>query len=142
MAKESHSIFGAAFFPIWVVLCLTCVICACSRNVDPRLKTAESIMEEHPDSALMILDEYKFASNSTLGDSALYGLLLTHARYKNFIDETNDSLISASASYFMEHNDPERASKSLFLKGMIQMRTQKFGAATLSFINGLDAARE
>lgn len=127
---------------IWGIIIALCLGCGCNRKVDSRLALAESIMDEHPDSALMVLNEYTFAPNSTSSDRALYGLLITHARYKNFIDETNDSLISVSAMYFLDHKDNKRAAKSLFLKGMIERRAGKYGEAAISFIKGMESARE
>lgn len=114
----------------------------CRQNLDPQLLAVDSMMEEHPDSALMILDDYRLTAPSSAADSAFYALLLTHARYKNFIDETNDSIISASAEYFLKQDDKERSSRALFLKGMIQMNANRFGEAAVSFTQALDIARE
>ncbi len=127
---------------IWGIIIALSLGCGCNRKVDSRLALAESIMDEHPDSALMVLNEYTFVPNSSSSDSALYGMLLTHARYKNFIDETNDSLISVSARYFLENKDYKRASKSLFLKGMIQRRAGKYGEAAISFLKGMETAQD
>lgn len=125
-----------------VGLLVLSLVSGCRNNLDPRLSEANSLMEDFPDSALMILNDYRLSANSTAGDSAYYGMLLTHARYKNFIDETDDSLISASADFFLKHGDKEKASRSLFLKGMIQMNDEKLGDAAVSFSRGLDIARE
>lgn len=127
---------------VMVGLWILCIVGGCRNSSDPRLSEADSLIEDLPDSAMMILDGYRLGANSTAGDSAYYGMLLTHARYKNFIDETDDSLISASADFFLKHNDKEKAARSLFLKGMIQMNAQKFGDAAVSFSKGLDIARE
>lgn len=118
------------------------LLCGCRRGLDPDLTLADSKMEEHPDSSMALLNRYRLTPESTATDSAYYALLLTHARYKNFIDETDDSLISASADYFLRHGDSERASRALFLKGIIQMNAGRLGEAAVSFRNGLDVARE
>lgn len=125
-----------------VVLIMMCLVCGCRRSADPRLVDIDSCMEEHPDSALTLLNSYVIPDNLSDYDRAYYGLLLTHARYKNFIDETNDSLISASADYFMDHGDKEQASRALFLQGMIQKNANRLGEAAVSFRKGLDTARE
>lgn len=127
---------------ILVGLLVMCLVSGCHHNYDPRLSEADSLMEDIPDSAMMILNDYSLSEKSTAGDSAYYGLLLTHGRYKNFIDETDDSLISASAEYFLKHDDKDKASRSLFLKGMIQMNAEKLGDAAVSFSRGLDISRE
>lgn len=117
-------------------------ITGCHRSVDPKLSEADAMMENHPDSALMFLESYNLPSVATDYDRAYYDLLLTHARFKNFIDETNDSIISASADYFLVHNDKELASRALFLQGMIQMNANRLGEAVVSFSKGLDMARD
>ena len=114
----------------------------CRQALDPQLIAADSKMEEHPDSAMMLLNEYRLPAGSSAADSAYYGLLLTHARYKNFIDETDDSLISVSADYYLRHGDKERAARALFLQGMIRMNAKSLGEAAVSFRKGLDIARE
>lgn len=129
--------------PVFMIgLLFMSLLCGCRQSIDPLLLAADSIMEEHPDSALMMLENYHLTSNSTSADSACYALLLTHARYKNFIDETDDSLISVSADYFLDHHDDEKASRALFLKGMIQMNANRLGEAAVSFRKGLDIARK
>ncbi len=129
--------------PSFIVgLIIISVFFGCSSGFDPMLLEIDSKLEDHPDSAMMLLDEYKLAPGASKADSAYWGLLLTHARYKNFIDETDDSLINASADYFLKNGDNERASRSLFLKGRIQMNANRLGEAAVSFKKGLDIARE
>lgn len=99
-------------------------------------------MEAHPDSTLMLLEDYQLSASSSSADSAYYALLLTHARYKNFIDDTDDSLISVAAEHFLDQGDKERVSRSLFLQGMIRLNSQRLGEAAVSFMKGLDIARE
>ena len=123
-------------------LLIVSLLSGCRQNPDPHLLAADSIMEQHPDSALIILSDYHLSPESSTADSAYYDLLLTQARYKNFIDETDDSLISIAADYFLDHRDDEKASRALFLKGIIQMNANRLGDAAVSFRKGLDIARD
>lgn len=118
------------------------LLSGCYEKVDHILEIADSKMEQHPDSALMMLQSYSPSDNASEYDRALYGLLLTHARYKNFIDETNDSLISSSAKYFLTNGYNEEASRALFLLGTIQKNSNRLGEACVSFSRGLDIARD
>ena len=61
---------------------------------------AESLMEEHPDSALTLL--YSIDCKLLQGDRrrALHGLLATQARDKNYIDQTSDSIMVPVTEYF------------------------------------------
>lgn len=119
-----------------------CLVVGCKGKIDPILSKADSKIEDRPDSALLMLESYRLSDNASDYDRSYYGMLLSHARYKNFIDEVNDSLISASAEYFLEHGDKELSSRSLFLQGMIQMNANRLGEAAVSFSKGLDIARE
>ncbi|MDE6022838.1 MAG: hypothetical protein K2G13_04970 [Muribaculaceae bacterium] len=141
--KLRHTILSHVIGPVLMaVLIVSGATCGCGRDVDSRLHVADSLMEEHPDSALTILDEYELPAGAPAYDRAFYGLLLTHARYKNFIDETDDSLISVSADYFLDHGDKEMAARSLFLKGMIELNAERYGDAAISFSKGLDIAKD
>ncbi|MDE7349735.1 MAG: hypothetical protein K2N25_01605, partial [Muribaculaceae bacterium] len=139
MDRLTYRLSGPA---ILVGLLVISLLCGCRHSIDPLLAKADALMEEHPDSAMMILDGYRLAPEASKGDSAYYALLLTHARYKNYIDETNDSLISKAVDYFLDHGDGEKASRALFLQGMILMNANHLGEAAVSFRQGLDIAHE
>ena len=139
MKRLAHRVCGPA---ILVGLLIVSLLSGCRHSSDPSLAAADSLMEEHPDSALMMLNEYPSGTPTSKADSAYYALLLTHARYKNFIDETDDSLISSATDYFLDHDDKGKASRALFLQGMIRMNANRLGEAAVSFRKGLDIARE
>lgn len=103
------------FIIIAITIHIGLFMSGCTHKPDPTLVTVESIMEVHPDSALMILEGLRLPEKAPEGDRALYNLLLTQARYKNFIDEENDSLIRSSAYYFIEKGKYEEVSKAFKL---------------------------
>ncbi|MBD5290373.1 MAG: hypothetical protein HDS26_06785, partial [Bacteroides sp.] len=73
------------------LLFLTLLVAGCGGGVDrARLERAETLMDARPDSSLQILDSID-ASRLRGGDRALYALLLTQARDKNYLDLSNDS---------------------------------------------------
>ncbi len=138
-----HTIISYIIGPVLMIgLFVAGIVCGCGRSVDSRLLEADSLIEEHPDSVLMIMDSYELSSDASDYNKALYGLLLTHARYKNFIDETDDSLIAASAEYFLDSGNKEMSARSLFLKGMIELNATRYGDAAVSFSQGLDIAKD
>ena len=59
----------------------------------PLLLSADSLMEIYPDSALSILESISSPQKLPCADRALYALLLTQARHKNYIALGDDSLI-------------------------------------------------
>lgn len=98
-------------------------------------------MDAHPDSALRALESLD-VSDGPSGTKALYKLLITQARYKNFINEDNDSLIREAADYFLSEGDAKNGGMSLFLMGMIQCNMEKFGEAAICFEKGLELSRQ
>lgn len=69
----------------------------------PELVRAESLMYDHPDSALMLLDS--MASPSEPYQNALWSLLVVQARDKNYIKHTSDSLINVAYDYFISRDN-------------------------------------
>jgi len=117
------------------IFCLWLTGCSVVPN---ELKTVESIMETHPDSALHILqhltpDKYKSESNR-----ALYGLLLFHALDKNDMKMQPDSLIDFSISYYLHQNDNSHLAACYFYKGHMFMHAQCYDKAKALYLKALD----
>ena len=72
-----------------LILCLSFLVMSTERpkGILPELSCAESLMQCHPDSALMILDSMKVPSPSDKLQYATWCLLITQARDKNFIKQ-------------------------------------------------------
>ena len=76
-------------------------------------------MNEYPDSALAVLNAIspdEMGQNST---RAHYALLYTQAQDKNYIDETNDSLISVAVDYYRDTDDARHQFLSYYYKGRV-----------------------
>ena len=124
------------------VICIIFILEGCNNNLNNDLYTAKSLMKEHPDSALILLEHLEITEKVSPKDKATYGLLLTQARYKNFIDEENDSLIRFSADYFLKEQELESAGMSLFLLGMIQRNSGKLGESAVSLIQAIELSKK
>ncbi len=79
----------------------------------------ENLMPQHPDSALMLLEQIENKENLSRKDKAHYSLLLTEAEDKTYVTHTTDSLISIAADYYEKTDDLERKAKAWFYKGRI-----------------------
>lgn len=77
-------------------------------NINQDLLRADSLMFIKPDSSLAILNEMKGAERFDAGNRALYALLLTQAQSRNYIEASNDSLITIALSYYATSNDSIR----------------------------------
>ena len=85
----------------------------------PELTQAESIMYEHPDSALHILQEMQVPASSDKLQKATWALFLTQAKYKNYIEEVADStFINIAYDYFMHQENTQRRAMVLYYKGI------------------------
>lgn len=115
----------------WMVI-LSIVFTGCTQKKDaaqtllPSLMKAEHIMYEHPDSALHILQEMQMPASSDKLQNATWALLLTQAKYKNYIEEVADStLINIAYDYFMQQEDAQRRAMVLYYRGILCKKTGK-----------------
>ena len=118
------------------------IMCGCDggrgKATDAALASAEELMEERPDSALAVLCAIDSTAIDNAGRRALHGLLMSEARYKNFIDETDDSIIAASAAYFGCKGDDRRLMRARFIQAKIQFNNSDY---THSIVSALKAEK-
>ena len=103
-----------------VAIVLFLIMGACNNHPQaPILLEVEKIIEEHPDSALSILNKVENINQLSEKDHATYCLLLTQAQDLNYITHTSDSLIKIAATYFEKSNDKHKASLSYYYMGRV-----------------------
>lgn len=113
------------------------LFCACKKEDTPEmpeLLLAESIAEEHPDSALSILNAIDTAALPSPADRALYALILTQAEYKSGKDIFSTDTISVAIDYYRDHDDPHRKMLSLLYLSNIQINNTLYDEAILSLL--------
>lgn len=95
---------------ILIVLLLACILYVfhTSRPVRKDLLLADSLMTEHADSSLSILQNIKTPIGLSDKNRALYALLMTQAMFKNYLSVESDSLIRIAADYYKESRDSLR----------------------------------
>jgi len=82
-------------------------------------RKVENLMPQHPDSALMLLEQIENKENLSRKDKAHYYLLLTEAQDKNYIPHTSDSLIAIATDYYEKTEYVNRKAKAWYYKGRI-----------------------
>ena len=88
-----------------LVAALLFVACRTDNTSIQLLDQAEALMNAAPDTALALLDSID-SQRLSRADNARYALLRSQALDKNFIDITNDSLISIAVDYYKHsHNN-------------------------------------
>lgn len=91
---------------------------SCSSSAkNPLLLCADSLMEAYPDSALFILESISSPQKLPRADRALYALLLTQAKYKNYIALEDDSLIKTAVEYYGDKKKSLYAAKAHYYWG-------------------------
>ena len=91
--------------------------CSSPSVKNPLLLCADSLMETCPDSALSILESITYPQKMPRADRALYALLLTQARHKNYIVLEDDSLIKTAVDYYGDKKKSLRAAKAHYYWG-------------------------
>ncbi len=97
------------------------LIVACSpiSNYHHQLEQVESVIEDHPDSAKILLDKIPSSLLSQEGERALYYLLLTMADYKLYKHFSNDSTINYCVSYYKNTKQTLRLATAYYYMGAI-----------------------
>lgn len=91
--------------------------CSSPSVKNPLLLCADSLMEIYPDSVLSILESITYPQKMPRADRALYALLLTQARHKNYIALEDDSLIKSAVDYYGDKKKSLRAAKAHYYWG-------------------------
>ena len=93
--------------------------CKEQKDVTDTLNCAEAIMESTPDSAYALIQTLDSGAMKRRSTRARYALLYTQAQDKNYIDGTNDSIITVAVDYYRHHGDVHHRFLSLYYKGRI-----------------------
>ena len=123
-----------------ISLSLLAVFCACTpreqRSMSPRetLSRAEALMTQAPDSALMLLEDLSKGALRGRENRAHFALLYSQALDKNYIDRSNDSIISIAVDYYStRRSEPEKLFLSYYYLGRVQQNAGNLTRAMLSY---------
>ena len=126
---------------IFIGLLAAAVACG-HRAPDTRLIEAERLMEEHPDSALEILEAILADSLHNRADRAAYALLYTQALDKNYLDPTDDSLMTVALTYYEDCGDRARLTLCHYYQGIVRQYNRNYPQALVSFFRAKQMAEE
>jgi len=108
---------------IWcLMLALIGLLTSCHENhgYDSRLVAADSLMYDNFEEALdrlSMINRNKLTNN---GDRAYYSLLITQARYLNYVTITSSDEINAAINYYeQESQEHEKLTRSYLYKGAV-----------------------
>ena len=98
------------------------------------LNTAESCMEQHPDSSLIILNSINLNEISTKANKARYALLKSIALDKNYIDVTDDSLTSIAVAYYSDYGNSDERLKAYLYNGRVYENAKDYERAMSNYL--------
>lgn len=115
---------------------------ACSRPDDaPVLRRAGELLELHPDSALMLLQDVD-AGELSRSDAALYAILLSRALDIAQADIAANSIIAPAIAYYDEKRDPLHYAMSRYYLGLVYFHSGSHARSLVTLLGAHDAAKE
>lgn len=136
MAKRN---FVSTYSLLWVlvIVFITGSVFSCTDNSESekRLTSAEALMNQHPDSALAILQGIDRSSLSSGKEKARYALLMSQALDKNYIDTTTFDILQPAIDYYIDKGTPDEKLTTFYYQGRIYQNKGDEDNAMLSFIN-------
>lgn len=109
-----------------------------AKEPSPELAMIDSIMWDHPDSALTLLEKMPKPSPSDKLDDATWCLLYAQACDKNYKKHTSDSLINIALRYFDPRVDGRRKAQAWFYKGAVCRDLSRLEEATACYVRARD----
>ena len=125
-----------------LIACTALLNIQCSENGNektplPELVHAESVMFDHPDSALHILEDMPMPSaRRDKEDHALWCLLVTQAQYKQVMKISSDSLVRIAYDYYKPTNNARRKAMSALYMGNINYELGNIEDAMQYYLEG------
>lgn len=116
------------------ILALLFAACTSRTDYNTLLVRADSLMQLHPDSALHLLEEIPVDQLCTEGDTAYYALLLTQARDKNYIVQTDDSLIRYAIAHYEQMQNMKMQARAYYYAGCVYRDSRKTEDAIKQFL--------
>ena len=127
----------------FLLLCTTFFSCRDGGRTESILRTTDSLMEEHPDSALAILRRDSLEICHSGKDYRLwYALSRTEADDKCYILHVSDSTIRAAANYYNSHGSDFQRVRANYLLGRVYCDMHLYGHALTSFNKAITVESE
>jgi hypothetical protein len=126
-----------------LLLSIIFLLQSCSKTeIQEQLNTADSVMHEHPDSALTIINEIDTTRFENERQQAFYNLLLTEALYKNYLDLPDESKIAFSCNYFANKGQNNYLMRALFMESIIQLNNSDLTKSVVTALKAKEIAQE
>lgn len=117
---------------ITALLAVATLSSCADRKANETMSLAESLMEDAPDSALVVIESIDTTRLAGKAQRARYSLLYSIALDKNYIDTTDTRVIMPAVRYYNHHGTPDEKMKSLYYLGRVQYNAGEYESAVVS----------
>ncbi len=127
------------------IILLVLIISSCSERYSKhwsKITEVESYIEEHPDSALTVLQNIPAEDLHNTEERAKYALLLSMALDKNVIDTTNFNVLQPAIDYYSRNGSATDKLRMYYYKGMIHENAGDDDLAMESIVIALSKGEE
>ena len=129
---------------LFTILVLGLCLVACNRHSEhwATITDMESIIEERPDSLLIVLQSIN--TDELVGDEerAKHALLLSMALDKNFVDKTDFGVLQPAIDYYEDNGSATDKLRTYYYQGRIYQNQGNDALAMECFVNALDKGAE
>ena len=136
-----HVVKNIVFVFIFVFIILL-VGCNSTVSRNQELISAEQLMEERPDSSLIILQGIDTMSLKSSADKALYSVLYVQALDKNYIDTQDISQIQRAVDFYKDLDDEYHKMLSYYYLARIQENTKEYSKAIINLLKAEVSAKK
>ena len=119
------------------------LVLSCGKG-SPALRTAARVVEDHPDSALYLLDKVSRVDLATEREKAEYDYLSAEAFYRTyfFLDDPTEAALERACFYFEENGPAMERMRAWELMGTVQTAAGRYGIGMVSFRKAGAVARD
>src|SRR5574344_2919801 len=135
MCHNNYFVSGMSFSRSLIVLAIVLLsfFFSCSNRISKTMDAAESCVTYRPDSSLAILETIDPGTIRLERNRARYALLYSRALDINYIDLTDDSIISIALDYYYDRKNVRYKFLSLYYGGRIYTNAGDYTKAIISY---------
>lgn len=133
------------YFRELILICCMILLCSCGHRDEEsweKMLEADRIMEERPDSAMMILQKIDTTLLKGKEERAKYGLQMSMALDKNYVDTTDFSVLQPAIDYYADNGSDNEKLRTYYYQGRIYQNKNYEDDAIKSFLKALDFAEK
>ena len=106
---------------------------SCQSGIHKTLNQADALLQQKPDSALVLLQSINSSRLKSKQSKAHYALLMSAALDKNYIDISSDSLINRALKYYSQSKDRYHRMMSYYYQGIVLQNANDYTSSIISF---------